>query len=559
MNKKEFAKYILSSVQAFVENSIKYGKDPFGDTPLFADGINLHSMEPVFWLRNGERWIISNLANQQNFLRTLVNLTTISSDQRYRDFAEQTFKYHFGHIESQCGLLKWGGHTCVDLSTGNFVGEVHQGYLEHEFKLTYPFYDLMWEVDPLATEKFIKALWNSHVLDWSNLDMNRHGSYDLPLGDLWDSDWSNPEPFFEGKGLTFINIGSDLIYAAAHLYKFTKDKGALEWGVRLWEQYEKARDPNTGLGAYQYTQPIQEFDPDEFLSISDFSRAFPDRDVQGRDLDAIKTASMFGDRAKNQFSAEFGDRALEGKMLTSGGCESIYGNVVVSQLGIIEQFGPYRDKMLDSNISGLKAFGKYAYDHQTNQVSTMLTDGTILTPDDIKRPGYYSRESLQKSTPDPILFLSNCVGFHKSNEEPLWKVIRIMARGYDLGDFGESINAEKQPNLKTQNDDPICLIAILELLKLGNQNDLESLACAVAQNIISNRFHNGFFVPSKNHLNARLDSLEALALTCLAGYLYGFGDQIAEYAGSDGFFHVPFDGISRTDDKVAIWNRISEA
>ena len=94
---------------------------------------------------------------------------------------------------------------------------------------------------------------------------------------------------------------------------------------------------------------------------------------------------------------------------------------------------------------------------------------------------------------------------------------------------------------------------------MGNQNDLESLACVVAQNIISNRFHNGFFVPSKNHLNARLDSLEALALTSLAGYLFGGGDQVAEYAGSDGFFHVPFDGISRTDGKVAIWNRISEA
>ena len=111
-------------------------------------------------------------------------------------------------------------------------------------------------------------------------------------------------------------------------------------------------------------------------------------------MDAIKTASMFGDRAKNQFSAEFGDRALEGKMLTRGGCESIYGNVVVSQLGIIEQFGPYKKKMLDSNINGLKAFAEYAYDRRTNQVSAMLTDGTVLTPEDIKRPGYYSKESI---------------------------------------------------------------------------------------------------------------------------------------------------------------------
>ena len=559
MSKKDFANSILSSVKTYVENFFKYGKDPFSHTPLFVDGINLQTMQPVFWLRNGEKWIISNLANQQNFLRTLVNLTTILSDQTYRDYAEQVFKYHFDHIDSKCGLLKWGGHTCVDLSTGNFVGEVHQGALEHEFKLTYPYYDLMWEVDPLATEKFIKALWNSHVLDWSNLDMNRHGSYDLPLGDLWESNWSNPASFFEGKGLTFINIGSDLIYAAAHLYKFTHDKGALEWGVRLWEQYENARDPNTGLGAYQYTQPIRELNPDQFLSISDFAQAFPDRDVQGRDLDAIKTASMFGDRAKNQFSSEFGDRALEGKMLTRGGCESIYGNVVVSQLGIIEQFGPYKKKMLDSNINGLKAFAEYAYDRRTNQVSAMLTDGTILTPEDIKRPGYYSKESLQKSPPGSILFLSNCVGFSKSNEESLWDIIRIMAKGYDLGDFGSSITADKDPNLKTNNDDPLCLIAILELLKLGNQNDLESLACVVAQNILSNRFHNGFFVPSKNHINARIDSLEALSLTSLAAYLLGVGDQVAEYAGSDGFFHVPFDGINRTDDKVAIWDRMSES
>ena len=94
---------------------------------------------------------------------------------------------------------------------------------------------------------------------------------------------------------------------------------------------------------------------------------------------------------------------------------------------------------------------------------------------------------------------------------------------------------------------------------MGNQNDLESLACVVAQNILSNRFHNGFFVPSKNHINARIDSLEALSLTSLAAYLLGVGDQVAEYAGSDGFFHVPFDGINRTDDKVAIWDRMSES
>ena len=57
-----------------------------------------------------------------------------------------------------------------------------------------------------------------------------------------------------GKGLTFINAGSDLIYAAAMLSKFTSDPKPLEWAKRLAYRYVETRDPKTGIGGYQFSQ-----------------------------------------------------------------------------------------------------------------------------------------------------------------------------------------------------------------------------------------------------------------------------------------------------------------
>ena len=77
----------------------------------------------------------------------------------------------------------------------------------------------------------------------------------------WAETFDDPAPYFETKGLSFLDAGNDLIYSAAMLYKLSGDKGALVWSKRLAAQYVKARNPETGLGAYQFTQPRQTAEP----------------------------------------------------------------------------------------------------------------------------------------------------------------------------------------------------------------------------------------------------------------------------------------------------------
>ncbi|HUU19983.1 MAG TPA: hypothetical protein VMW72_22715 [Sedimentisphaerales bacterium] len=62
----------LNAVCEFADNVLKYGRDTYGPkhTPLFVDGLNIHTHEPVKWIDlDGTKWILSNLASQQNLFR----------------------------------------------------------------------------------------------------------------------------------------------------------------------------------------------------------------------------------------------------------------------------------------------------------------------------------------------------------------------------------------------------------------------------------------------------------------------------------------------------------
>ncbi|MFC1652084.1 hypothetical protein ACFL3F_00040 [Planctomycetota bacterium] len=43
----------LKAVREFADNVLKYGRDTYGPkhTPLFVDGLNVHTHEPVKWIR----------------------------------------------------------------------------------------------------------------------------------------------------------------------------------------------------------------------------------------------------------------------------------------------------------------------------------------------------------------------------------------------------------------------------------------------------------------------------------------------------------------------------
>src|SRR5439155_18417273 len=110
-------------------------------------------------------------------------------------------RHMFGTLTDANGLFHWGGHVAYDLEADQLV-TAKSG--PHELKCHYPFYELMWEVDPAGTRRYIEAFWNAHIYDWSVLDFSRHGKYNLPMGPLWDHAYKGGPIFFIGRVLTFI-------------------------------------------------------------------------------------------------------------------------------------------------------------------------------------------------------------------------------------------------------------------------------------------------------------------------------------------------------------------
>lgn len=526
----------LQAVMTFAENVLEKGRDVYGaySTPLFVDGINVDTGEPVQWLFEGDTWIISNMANQQNLFRTLTGLTHLTGDPKYKDAAKAAIAHMIAHHRSECGLLYWGGHQFVDLKSKKNVGRFDANC--HEFKNNFPFYELMFEVDPQATADFIEAFWRAHILDWSRLDMNRHGAYGKTGATPWDHAFSQPPPFFEGDGLTFINAGSDLIYAGGMYYHLAGHEKALTWALRLAEQYVRARHPDTKLGVGQYSQPRRRAEPPDDPSAPNF------------------TNSIFGDRAQRQFGPEFGAIALEGNILT--GNPEIYSTNAIIQLQLAEKLGDQGKQLLEWTREGLHAYAKHAYDPETNLLRPMWADGTDLTDFVIPRSGYYGKEGavIKPSPAGSLMLFSYALGYRLTEDMLLWNTARGIARGHGLGDLGEKPGVDVAADFSTDNADAVALFAVIELYRHTGHADYLRLARRIGDNILAARFHKGFFLPSERHVNAKFDAIEPLALLTLEAALRGEYDSVPAFNGGRGYIHGRFDGLGRTYDSVAIWS-----
>ena len=513
-------KYV-KGVREFADNVLEHGRDKYGPkhTPLFVDGLNVDTREPGKWKRGGKVWIVSNLASQQNLFRTLDGLSKLTGDAKYRKAAVDATKYAFANLRSRNGLLHWGGHTLIDAATESVACE---GYT-HELKCNYPYYALMWEVDPKATRQLIESFWNSHILDWSNLDMNRHGSYTRKMGALWKNEYKGGKVFFVGRGLTFINTGSDLFYSAAMLHKFTGEKEPLVWAKRLAHRYVETRNPKTGLGGYQYSRVSR-------------------------------------DRAVAQFGPEFGERLLEGTMLSTRTGGVINGAVGICRMSLAETLGEAGKDFLQWAVEDLTAYGKHAYAAKDNSLAPMITDGTKLTGYALKRNGYYGPKGkvFTSRQAGGTMLWAYAKAFRLTGEPFIWQMARDIAKGNGLGDIGETSGGKPQLNMAATCSDPAALLGVLDLHRKTGRDDYLKLARRIGDNILSQRFHKGLFVASEKHLFAKFDRVEPLALLHLSAAMQGKLNLVPLYTAGGGFFHCPFDGIGRTYDNATIYGRLRE-
>jgi pectate lyase len=519
-------KYV-NAVQTFADNVLKYGKDTYGPkhTPLFIDGINLRTHEPAKWKKDGQEWILSNLASQQNLFRVLDGLTLLTNDPKYRREAVEATQYAFANLRSPNGLLHWGGHVAYDALADDLCMEQYQ----HELKCNYPYYELMWQVDPQATRQFLEKFWSAHILDWSNLEMNRHGNMKKQFGNPWANKYEAEPVFFWGTGLSFINTGSDMFYAAAMLSRLSGEAEPLTWSKRMAKRYVETRNPKTGIGGYQFSQS--------------------------------KTAScapgIQGDRAQYQYGDDFpGHFVVEGTLFPCYGdtpevrpriCEFLLGEMLGGEGGEFTQWA----------LEELTAWGKVAYREKDNSFVPMLTDGTSMEGYVCKKEGYFGPAGrvLKAGHAGPMDFWTYALAWRITGDAFMWEMARNIARGNAFGDIGASPKDEPQLKMDSDCSDSAALLGFLELHKKTGKPAYLNMARRIGDNILSTRFGEGFFVRTRKDMYVKFDAVEPLVLLHLDCAVKGRSGVVPVVWPSTSYFHCPYDGKGRTYDNSAIYSQ----
>lgn len=540
---------MLDYLKKYADTVLTRYRDPYHGSPLFFDGCDTFTGKPVAWRNmDGSEWELSNIASQQNLFRFFCALSTLTGDAKYKQAAKDAIAWHFEHADPS-GLIRWGGHSFLDMKTLQSVGPENKNMV-HELKHHCPFYELMYEVNPKATSRMIKAIWNCHVTDWNIMEMSRHGEYGKSFDEatFWDKPQNpNLEPLREMKGLSFVNIGNDLIFSAGMLYRLDGDEKALSWGEFLNRQYVNSRHPETKLGAYQYNRPLKTGEP------------------PADENDPKFTFSFFGDRAQRQFGPEYGPVAKEAWVLFKmdedalNGPEGIYGDCAYAQTTLARELGERGRQILAWSTEGLEAWAHYAYDEKTNEIKPMFADGKDLTGAVIPRYGYYGKKDtpiVRRPLP-PHVFLSYVANWVTSQSSKLWPTVCAMARNFTLGDWSNA--AAPQVNLDTQVSESVFLFAALEMYRATKQSAYLDLAKRIGDNVFQAHANRGLFTPSADHIYCRFDDVEPLALATLIATVEGKGDAMPVYRGKGGYIHgdmmLPNGNKKNTMDVKAIYPR----
>lgn len=503
----------LAAVVTYADHVLTHGRDSYGatHTPLFVDGLHVDTRDPVKWRHKGQTWIMSNLASQQNLFRVLAALSEITRDAKYRQAAVDAIAYTFDNLQYDNGLLPWGGHASYDALGERIVGEGR-----HELEQTYPYYELMWQVNPEGVRRFVEGAWSTHVLDWARLDFDRHASFRTTREmSPWERDYAGSDLPFVGKGQTFMMAGTDLAQAAAMLSLLSGDERPLPWSKRLLERYVDARHPETGLGATNFTTKT---DPCRM------HKQFPQ--FGGRFTEATVTDLYF----------------------------SRYRHCAISQLRMGEMLGDRGKEFVQWAREDLTARARHGYDKETNSFGAMLIDGTKLSPSDRINDGYVAVRWLEKRKADGLNFLAYALAWRLTGDPLMLDMTRVIGTNLGLGDLAVAAGNAPSPGQPTESDDPLLIFGLLEIYDATKERAYLELARRVGANVLRNRFHNGFFVATKAHLYCRFDDPTALALLHLHAALQG-GKRPPKHWGGESYFYCIYDEHGRSLDRDVIYSQ----
>ena len=500
------------AVRKFADAVVEHGRDTYGarHTPLFVDGLQAETLEPVRWKKGGQTWVLCNFASQQALLRLLDGLSALTGDNHYRRAAEDAARHALAHLRSTNGLLHWGGHMAWDLDQDRAVGEYPD---VHEMKNHQAYCPLLWRVDAPDTERLLEAIWGGHVLDWSLLDYNRHARTEQPASAKWD------HPFLENTSVPFPSVGNNLSFAlvtpslvnaGVSLALLGHNTNALIWTRRLLYRWQQARDPKTGLCGGQ-------------LSYRSDDRA---NDALGHlypDINEAKIVATYHRRSR-------------------------YHHLPLAQMQAAEQLaaadGTYAKvgrEFIRWASEDLKTYARYCWQPKTQRFVSVLTDGTPIQWEQ-SRQGYYDPSSFAPGAPDGYILWGYAMAYRLTGDRAHWKITRQLAEAMELGDIGRPRAAKRPLKFDTSAEDWHYIYALLELTRATNDRSFLKLASRIADNYLKRQTKTGLF-PRSGQVHARTGDEVPLAILHLAAALEGRGSLLPPPMLDNAFFHAQFDGV----------------
>ncbi len=515
-------RYLQASMR-FAETVLAHGGDTYGDThsPLFVDGMHSRTLEPVIWCKDGEKWVLSNLASQQPLLRLLDGLTGLTGEAKYRAKAEAAVGYAFDQLRTPNGLLHWGGHTAWDLAADKPVGE-YTPYV-HELKGTSPYFELMWRMNSEASQELAESILAGHILSWSFLDYNRHASTDNDLKAQWDASFNNDisVPFPAQKwNLSFVNVTPTLMYCGVALAVHADNDDALTWARRLVYRWQEGRDAKTGLCGGQISY-------------------WPKKD----------------DRAQKAFGHVHPD-ICEAKMVATYHQKARYHYLPLTQMQAGEELvkaggraGQVGKEFIDWACDDLQTYARYCWDDKERVFHPVLTDGTRLKWQEC-RPGYYGdhKSSLRPLPADGLLLWSYSMAYRLTGDQAQWKMIGELCRSLGLGEAGACDGSGRELDFNTGCDDWGVIYGLLELSDATDDPEWLRLACRVGDNILKTQTETGLF-PRRGREFARTGDEIPLSLLHLAAACQGRRSAVPAPTHDSRGFHCEYHGPLPDDAK----------
>ncbi len=542
----------MDALIGHMETVLKYGRNMEGAkyANLFVDGLNKDTFEPVKWNKGSSRETVqSNPYAQSNLLKALDGMTLLTGDPKYSEAAIDQYQTRFNSddLVDDSGLLYAGGHSLVDVMTGEYRGLAY-----HEVKDNQLPYELMFKADPDGTIRFVTALWNAHVYDWSNLIMNRHGYWDVPVTSAWDSAYVDDDPWVEADTCPFLCTGDDLMEAAWFLTYMTGDPKYGVWAERMLDKYIGVQHPETGLigGQYGTMAKDTQYGGDRLLySVigADFTTN-SGYSYENATMDDFKTlgANTLIQKTSTKSSTAYGAEDLV-EVYRNTGNEKVY-------------------EFLKSN---LLSWARYIYDADRHTYKTpILWDGTDLnaggdSPKLIaQKTGYYMTVGQPFPENEPIWggVLSGAVDvcsiLKPEDAEAyaeIWTAARAFARNIGLGDIGTSMGQNLNLKMNSTATAAQYIQAVVKMFKYTGNYEYLELAENLADLVVQSSYDPelGLFNTTKKSAYLALDTEQMYAVFMVEAASQGYVNQInldLSHGGTD----VPHEGMGQVDTST-LW------